>query len=266
MTPELGQGRTALITGASSGIGLALAKEFAAHGFSLVLTARRAERLDALARTLTDTYASRVVVIPADLALPESPQVIAEEIERQGIAIDALVNNAGYGVSGLFIEQDWATHRDFLRVLLEAPCALTHRFLPGMRARNFGRILNVASLAGFLPATVGSTLYPAVKTFLISFSQSLALELTGTGIHVTALCPGLTHTEFHDGQELRADIAKAPAWAWMSAQSVAKQGFDAVMRNQPVIVPGPLNALGAALMKRLPNAMALALIRTSMKT
>jgi short-subunit dehydrogenase len=260
-----GEGRTALITGASSGIGLAFAEEFARHGFSLVLTARRTARLEAIAADLTARFGARVGTIPADLSDPEAPARIFEEIERAGLGIDALVNNAGYGVSGHFHDAPWDAHGDFLEVLVRAPCALSYLALPAMRARKFGRIINIASLAGFLPASLGSTLYPAAKGFLIAFSQSLALELKDTGIHVTAVCPGLTYTEFHDKDELRADIARAPRWVWMNAETVARQGYDAVMRGTPLIVNGAHNAVAAALLKRLPNRVALGLIRSTMK-
>lgn len=260
-----GEGRTALITGASSGIGLAFAEEFARHGFSLVLTARRAERLDAIAADLTARYGVRAGTICADLSDPEAPAQIFGEIERAGLGIDALVNNAGYGISGHFQDAPWEAHEDFIEVLMRAPCALAYLALPGMRTRKYGRIINIASLAGFLPASLGSTLYPAAKSFLIAFSQSLALELKSTGVHVTAVCPGLTHTEFHDKDELRPDIARAPRWVWMKADTVARQGYDAVMRGTPLIVNGPHNALAAALIRSLPNWAALRLIRATMK-
>ena len=258
-----GEGRTALITGASSGIGLALAEEFARHGFSLVLTARRVDRLQTISADLSARYAVRAIARPADLADPAAPETLFAAIEAEGLNIDALVNNAGYGVAGLFQDAPWPQHRDFMEVLMRAPCALAHRALPGMRARGYGRILNIASLAGFIPAAIGSTLYPAAKSFLIAFSQSLALELSGTGIHVTALCPGLTHTEFHGKDELRADIARMPAWAWMNAQTVARLGYAAVMKGAPLTVTGAHNALAAALVKRLPNGLALSLIRAT---
>jgi len=259
-----GDGRTALITGASSGIGLALAEEFARHGFALVLTARRAERLQSIASDLAARYGIRVKALPANLSDPAAPETLFSAIEAEGLAVDALVNNAGYGVSGVFQDAPWSAHRDFIEVLMRAPCALAYRALPGMRARGYGRILNIASLAGFIPAAIGSTLYPAAKSFVISFSQSLALELADTGIHVTALCPGLTHTEFHDKDELRADIAKMPSWVWMDARTVARQGYDAVMRGTPLRMNGAHNALTAAIVKRLPNGVALRLIRAAM--
>jgi uncharacterized protein len=260
-----GEGRRALITGASSGIGLALAEEFARHGFSLVLTARRADRLCAGAADLTARFGIEAKAIPADLSDPGAPSALFAEIERGGLVIDALINNAGYGVSGEFSAAPWPAHRDFLEVLVRAPCALAHLALPGMRARRYGRILNIASLAGFLPGSRGAALYPAAKSFLIAFSQGLALETNGTGIHVTALCPGLTHTEFHHADELRPDLARIPAWIWMESASVARQGYRAVMRGKPLLVTGAHNALAAELLKHMPNGLALALARRAMR-
>jgi short-subunit dehydrogenase len=247
-----GDGRVALVTGASSGLGCAFAEEFARHGFGLVLTARRAERLAALAADLSARYKVRAIILPDDLADPAAPSRIFEAIAREGLAIDALVNNAGYGVAGQFEDSAWPAHRDFLEVLIRAPTALAHLALPGMRARGYGRIVNIASLAGFLPATLGSTLYSAAKSYLTIFSESLALETQGSGIHVTAICPGLTHTEFHGTDDLRPDIARMPAWVWMDAPTVACEGYDAVMRGRPLVVTGAHNAFFAALLRALP--------------
>ena len=134
---------------------------------------------------------------------------------------------------------------------------MTHLALPGMKARGFGRIVNVASLAGFAPATVGATLYAPAKAFVIRFSQSLALETHGTGIHVTALCPGFTRTEFHDHGPMRADIARLPSYMWMSAEKVAAQGFHAVERGDTLYVNGWLNRLIASAGKHAPGKIAL---------
>lgn len=261
--PKDGEGRTALVTGASSGIGLAFAEELARNGFGLVLTARRAERLQAAAADLSARFSIPAEVIAADLSDPAAPSRIFAALGDR--PIDALVNNAGYGVAGQFQDSPWPVHRDFLEVLVRAPCALAHRALPRMRMRRYGRIVNIASLAGFVPACLGSTLYPAAKSFLIAFSQALALETHGSGIHVTAVCPGLTHTEFHDKDDLRADIARLPAWIWMDARTVARQGYAAVMRGTPLVVNGALNSAAAAVIKRLPNRLALSLIRAAMK-
>src|SRR5450432_280590 len=168
--------RWALVTGASAGIGAAFARELAKRGVSLVLTARRTDRLEALAAELKASHAIVVECIAADLAKPTAPAALCAEIDRRGIAIDILINNAGYGVGGHFQSQPLPTHADFIQVMVTAPCELVHKLLPGMQQRGYGRIINVASLAGLVPGSAGHTLYGASKAFLIKFSQSLALE------------------------------------------------------------------------------------------
>jgi short-subunit dehydrogenase len=233
-----GRGRTALITGASAGIGAELARVFAAHGFALVLTARRADRLDGLAKALRETYGIDTRAWPADLSLPETCANLAAALDKEGILIDALVNNAGYGVAGQYRDTLWKTQRDFLQVLVTAPCELTHRLLAGMTARKYGRILNVASVAGLMPGSASYTLYGGSKAMLIKWSQALHSEQRGTGVHVTALCPGLTLTEFHDVSGTRVAMKRLPRSLWLSAEHVAEEGFAAVMHNRPLSVPG----------------------------
>ncbi len=247
-----GGGRTAFITGASAGIGAELARVFAAHGFALVLTARRAERLLALSKTLHGTYGILARAWPADLARPETPANLVAALEKEGIIIDALVNNAGYAVAGDYRDSSWEMQRDFLQVLVTAPCELTHRLLKGMTARKYGRILNVASVAGLMPGSASHTLYGGAKAMLIKWSQALHSEQKGTGVHVTALCPGFTLTEFHDVSGTRAAMNRLPRALWLSAERVAEEGFEAVMRNRPLSVPGaPYKAI-AALARLLP--------------
>ena len=247
-----GRGRTALVTGASAGIGEKIARVFAAHGFSLVLTARRADRLRALAKELEGTCGVTARSYPADLALPHSCADIVADLERDGIAIDVLVNNAGYGVPGLYRETAWETQRDFLQVLVMAPCELAHRLLPGMRARGYGRILNVASVAGFMPGSASHTLYGGAKSMLIKWSQALHSEEKGSGVHVTALCPGFTLSEFHDVNGTRSALKRLPKFMWLPGERVADEGYRAVMRNRPLCIPGmPYKAL-TALVRLLP--------------
>ena len=175
MNDNSSQRRWALVTGASAGIGEAFARELAARGNSLVLTARRLDRLETLASELSEKYSVRIECIAADLADPAAPTQLCVAIAQRGIAIDILINNAGYGVPGSFLTPDWKTHIDFIQVLMTAPCELVYKLLPGMRERRFGRIANIASLAGLVPGSAGHTLYAASKAFLIKFSQSLAL-------------------------------------------------------------------------------------------
>jgi len=239
-TPESreGSGRTALVTGASAGIGAALAREFARHGFNLILTARRANRLNALAEDLRLIYSVEVRVFPADLARAEACGELIGALERDRVAVDALINNAGYAVPGLYRETPWEVQRDFLQVLVSAPCELAHRLLPGMTARGYGRILNIASVAGLMPGAASHTLYGGAKALLIKFSQALHAEQAGSGVFVTALCPGFTASEFHDVSGTRAQMSRLPKFMWLSAERVAEEGYRAVMRNDPVCIPG----------------------------
>ncbi|HVI26796.1 MAG TPA: SDR family oxidoreductase [Xanthomonadaceae bacterium] len=248
----------ALVTGASSGIGAAIAREYARRGVPLVLTARRLDRLHALA----DELGARVPVacIAADLANPAAPRLLHEEIARRGLRVGHLVNNAGYGVPGRFLSSDWRVHADFLQVLVTSVCELTHRFLPAMEAAGHGRVLNVASLAGLAPASAGHTLYGAAKAFVIRFSESLAQETRPRGVHVTALCPGMTFTEFHDVNGMRARVARLPRWLWQDAETVARLGVDAVERGDARCVTGGVNRALAGLSKYLPEPVARALV------
>lgn len=245
--------RTALITGASAGIGSALARVFAANGFDLVLTARRADRLESLAQDLRARHRCAVHVIAADLADPAAPAHIFQEVTRAGLSVDALVNNAGYGLPGRFLQSSWEQHRDFVQVMVTAVADLCHRFAPGMVDRERGWIINVGSLAGIVPGSAGHTLYGASKSFVIRFSQSLALELLPHGIHVTALCPGFTYSEFHDVNRMRGQVSQLPKWMWMDADTVARQAFAAVMRGDIVYVNGRWNRAVALLTRYTPE-------------
>ncbi|HVC02038.1 MAG TPA: SDR family oxidoreductase [Steroidobacteraceae bacterium] len=256
-TPRI---RRALVTGASAGIGAAFARALAQRGLALVLTARRRDRLDALAAQLRAAHGVAVDVYPEDLADPAAPRRLVAALERDDLAVDLLINNAGYGVPGAFAANPWPRHADFIQVLITAPTELTHRLLPAMQARGYGRIINVASLAGHLPGTPGHTLYAAAKAYLIRFSQSLARESRRHGVHVTALCPGFTYSEFHDVTGARAQVSTMPAWMWMRADTVAVQGLDAVERGEIVHVNGRVNRAIKTLFKILPDRAALALM------
>ncbi|HEU0278169.1 MAG TPA: SDR family oxidoreductase [Rhodanobacteraceae bacterium] len=252
--------RRALVTGASAGIGAEFARQLAARGCDLVLTARRQERLEALARELRARHAIDAQVIVDDLADPAAPARIFATGTQAGASIDVLVNNAGYGVPGRYDAVDWPTHARFMQVLVRAPLELCHLAIPGMRARGFGRIVNVASLAGLVPATPGNTLYGPAKAFLMRVSQALTLENRAHGIRVCALCPGFTHSEFHDVSQARALVSKLPSWMWMDAAAVVRQGLDAVERGHVTCVPGRVNRAIKILMDLLPDRVALGLV------
>jgi short-subunit dehydrogenase len=260
MTNKDGSGRTVLVTGASAGIGAALARVFAEHGFGLVLTARREDRLKALASEVEGRFGVPVAVIPADLADPDAPARLFEETERRGLHIDALVNNAGYGVPKYFRKQPWQVHAEFLQVMVTAVVHLTHLYEPGMTKRGYGRIINVSSLAALAPGSAGHTLYAAAKSFLVKFSESLTLEHRGDGVSVTALCPGFTLSEFHDVVGNRALVSKLPSYLWTDAETVARGAFDAVMAGRAVFVPGVVNRAIASAMSLVPEPVALAMV------
>jgi len=252
-----------LITGASSGIGEAFAEVFAREGFDLVLTARRESRLGTVAARLESRYGVRTHVVPMDLADRDAPATLWAEVERRGLAVDALVNNAGYGIPGALVASEWPRHAALLQVMVVALTELTYRALPGMIARGFGRIINVASLAALVPAPAGHTLYAASKAFVVKFSEALASEVRPSGVHVTALCPGFTRTEFHDVTGTRAAVTQLPGWMWMDAPEVARHGFEAVSMGAPVHVTGRMNRTIALLARYLPHRLLVAAGRRS---
>lgn len=252
--------RWALITGASAGIGAEFARQLAARGWNLVLTARRTGRLESLAAELKRVHGAQCMVVALDLADPAAPATLHGATEAAGIEVAMLVNNAGYGVPGSLVSQPWATHRDFIEVLVTAPVALCRLYLPAMQKQQCGYIINVASLAGLMPGSAGHTLYAASKAWLIRFSQSLALENNSRGVHVTALCPGFTYSEFHDVNGARSIVSKMPKWMWMQADAVVRQGIDAVLRGEVVTVPGPVNRILKFIGKHLPDGVALRIV------
>jgi short-subunit dehydrogenase len=249
--------KTALITGASSGIGEAFADAFAAEGFDLVITARREERLRAVADRIHREHDSRVDVMPCDLTDQGAPARLCAAVEERRLTIDALVNNAGFGARGGFTSSPWHTHAAMLQVLVVAVTELTYRLLPGMVDRRYGRIINVASLAGVADAPAG-TVYSAAKTFVVRFSASLSREVSKHGVHVTAVCPGLTRTEFHDAANARETVVGMPRWLWMDAHAVARQGVAAVMAGKAVYVNGAVNRATAALFRLVPLPIVIA--------
>ena len=253
----------ALITGASSGIGAAVAREYARRGKPLILTARRVDRLQALAEELRTLVPCEVIA--ADLSDPAAPAQLFAQTQARGLHVDTLVNNAGYGVPGRFLSQSWRTHADFLQVMIVAVGQLTHLFLPAMEAAGKGRILNVASLAGLVPASAGHTMYGATKAWLIRFSECLALEVQPRGVNVTALCPGFTYTEFHDVNGMREKVSKLPRMLWLSSEAVARIGVDAVEAGRTRVVTGWPNRLVAFVCRYLPDSLARALVASKSK-
>jgi short-subunit dehydrogenase len=238
---------TVLITGASSGIGWELAKSFAAEGSRLVLTARSTEALQSLAGELHRTYQIETSVLPADLSRPEAPEHLFKELQGRGIRVDVLVNNAGFGAKGRFAGLPLPRQLEMLQVNITALVQLTGLFLPGMVQRRCGGILNVASVAGFVPGP-GMAVYYATKACVLSFTEALAQELAGTNVTATALCPGPTATNF--GKVAQADPARVVRRVRMSAEAVAFYGLRSFRKRKVVAVPGLQNRL-LILMARL---------------
>ena len=230
----------ALVTGASAGIGAEFCRQLATNGYQLVLVARRADKLQTVADELQNSYATHSVIITADLSQKDAGEAIVKRLEQENIRIEYLVNNAGYGLPGSFHVPEWQEHADFIQVMMTAVCELTRRLLPGMQERKRGFIVNVASVAGLVSTSAGHTLYGASKSFLIRFSEALALENEEKGVKVCALCPGFTYSEFHDVNGTREMISKLPAYLWLDAKDVVADTIRAMSadRVRTVLIPG----------------------------
>jgi uncharacterized protein len=243
---------TVLITGASSGIGLELAKCFAADGCRLILVARNREAMEMLAEELRRKNKIEAIVLPADLSLPETPRRIFEMLSAQKISVDVLVNNAGFGAHGAFLEMSLSRQLEMLQVNVAALTELTGLFLPGMIKRKRGGILNVGSVAGFVPGP-GMTVYYATKAFVLSFTEALAEELAGTGLAVSVLCPGPTESNF--GNVARGEKVRQIKTSKMSAEAVAVHGHRAFRNGKLTAVPGLQNKIFVFLNRILPRSL-----------
>jgi len=235
------QGRMVLITGASSGIGDALARCFARHGHSLVLVARSADKLKALAERLTQAHGTPVTVLPADLSLPGAAATVAAALKRKHIEVEVLVNNAGVLEQGAFCDIPAQRHAELIALNVAGLTAMLAAFLPGMRERGWGRVLNVASIAAFQPVPSLAT-YAATKAYVLSLTEALSEELKGSGVSLTALCPGITATPMieHAAQG-NAKLSQLPGFLIGDAAAVAADGYAACMRGEVIKVPGALN-------------------------
>jgi len=243
--------RTALITGASAGIGLAFTRTFAQAGYDVVLVARRKEKLEEIAAEIKAEFGQMAYVISCDLSDPVAPQAIFDQLNEKGLHIDALVNNAGYAITQEFLEADWEEHAKFLQVLNVSLVHLTYLFARPMKDRQWGRIINVSSTAAFSPQLKGN-LYGAAKSFVLDFSQAVDAELREHNVYCTALCPGFTYSEFHDVMGIKSLVNKIPRILWMDPQTVAQEGFDAVMQGKPVHITGRINQGLSQVLSHLP--------------
>ena len=246
------QGRTVLITGASAGIGKSFSEVFFKNGFNLVLTARRAEKLEAVKAELLKSSSNQSIhIITSDLSDINAPQEIFNFCRERNIRIDALVNNAGYGNPESFEMIPWDSHAAFLRVMVTAVTELIHLFLPDMIKNQYGRIINVASLAPYIPPADRGGLYSPVKMYQIKLSQGIHYEYMDQNIFCTAVCPGLTRSEFHIAANM-PEVANTPNFLWMTSESVAEQGYQAVMSGRSIIINGWLNRFFALISKSIP--------------
>jgi short-subunit dehydrogenase len=250
---------TALITGASSGIGLELARIFAANGHDVVLVARSEGKLQALATELQSARPVRAHVIAADLSIPGAARTIVEHLDARGIAIDVLVNNAGYGVYGPFLATSLEAELAMIQVNIVALTELTKRLAPAMAARGNGRILNVASVAAFLPGPLMAVYY-ATKAYVLSFSEAIADELAPSGVSVTVLAPGPTESGFQTAAALEESKLMAGK-RLPTSEEVARAGYNGVMARKPLIVPGLTNKVTIQLTRVTPRRFLATLVR-----
>lgn len=250
---------TALITGASAGIGLELAKRFAAGGHTLILTARRADELNKIAEQLKAAHKVEVHVFPLDLAAPDGSAKLYEQVTAAGLTVDVLVNNAGFGTLGPFLDTELEKELAMIRLNVSALVDLCGRFVPMMKTRGSGRVLNVASTAAFQPGPF-MAIYYASKAFVLSFSEALWDELNGSGVTVTCLCPGPVRTEFAD----RAGMNETNLFTGpnvMAVEPVCEAAYKATMKGKRLVIPGFWNQVLAFGVRFAPRRMVLRIVR-----
>ena len=258
--PPPDPGTTALITGASSGIGAEIARGLAARGLSVTLVARREERLRELAGEITELHGVEAEVVTGDVSNERSRKKLIAEIEQRGLTVEVLVNNAGFGSGGRFTLLDSAKETSMVRTNVEAVVALTGHYLPEMAGRGRGAVLNVASLIAFQPVPFQAT-YGATKAFVLSFTDALHEEMRGTGVTVTAVCPGPVRTEFGEQGGFGGADERIPDALWLDATKVAEDAINALENGDRVTVPGTGNQLAALWGQHLPRSLLLPLVK-----
>jgi len=258
--PPPDPGTTALITGASSGIGAEIARGLAARGLSVTLVARREERLRELADEITELHGVEAEVVTGDVADDRSRKKLIGEVEQRGLTVEVLVNNAGFGSGGRFTKLDAAKETSMVRTNVEAVVALTGHYLPEMAGRGRGAVLNVASLIAFQPVPFQAT-YGATKAFVLSFTDALHEEMRGTGVTVTAVCPGPVRTEFGEQGGFGGADERIPEALWLDATKVAEDAIKALEDGDRVTVPGTGNQLAALWGQHLPRWVLLPLVK-----
>jgi len=252
--------QTALVTGASGGIGYEFAKVLASQKYNLVLIARNVDKLFEIKQKFEDDYKVKVMIVPVDLTIPMVSEQLFHELDTKKIQIDVLINNAGIGDYGKFSQTDWKKEDQLIQLNIVSLTHLTKFFMKGMIERGSGRIVNVASTAGFLPGPIMSV-YFATKAYVISFSQAIACELKGTGVTVTTLCPGPTESGFQTASYMGdSKIVKVRKMA--TSEEVAQYGYKAMMRGQSVAIHGKLNNfLVFAAQRILPRSAVVNMVR-----
>ena len=232
--------KTALITGASAGLGAEFARQLARQGYNLVLVARRLDKLNTLAERLQGEHPNLTVnCIAADLSDKAAPQQIFAQTQSLGIDIDFLINNAGAAGPELLTDTPWQTHADYLQLMMLSVTELCHLYVPGMVARGFGRVINVASVAGRI-ARGGDCHYGPSKNYLVALSEGMGLTVKAKGVHVSALCPGFTHTDFHASERLATMKAGMPGFLWYDADVVVREGLAALEKGKAIYTSGRL--------------------------
>jgi short-subunit dehydrogenase len=231
--------RMALVTGASAGLGKEFARQLAAEGYNLILVARREDALQLVANDIQSDYSVEAHTIVADLCDRGAPEAIARVVESNQWTVDYLVNNAGIAGPDLLQDRDWSQQQDFFQLMMLSVSHMCHLFIPAMLERKFGRVINVASVAGRIPAAGGCNYGPS-KAYLIALTEDLAKTLAGSGVNASALCPGYTHTDFHQTAGLQGMKETMPAWLWYNADVVVREGMAAVEKGKPVYLSGRL--------------------------
>lgn len=255
--------RLALVTGASSGIGAAFARLAAAKGFDVALVARRADRLESLATEIAGKFNVASRFRSTDLCDPEAPDAICDWLKADGLAVDVLINNAGYSIPPAFASTPLARQIDYVALSVAGPVALTRHVLPGMIERGWGRIINISSITAFSSGGKGHTLYPASKSFLVKFSQSLNAEVASKGVLVTAVCPGFVDTEFQQANNMADKMSSTPGFLKQTAEEVAQESWTRNDRGVEVVVPGFLPKMAAAALKLIPEQITTPITRSA---
>ena len=258
--PDPSSSSTALVTGASSGIGEAIARELAGRGHGVTLVARREERLRTIAASLTAEHGVRAETITADLGEQSGRDRLVDSLDELGLTVEILVNNAGFGDSADFVAADRERMVEMVRLNCEALLDLQGRYLPPMVERGRGTVINIASTAAFQPMPSNAT-YAATKSFVLSLSEAVHEELRGTGVTLTAVCPGPVRTEFMENADLDTAAEKVPEFFWMSSEELAREAVGAAAKGKRAVVPGLINRAGAIAGQHSPRGVALRLAR-----